>query len=210
MHLNVFSVNVRTDAIDEVTAIFSDAMRALSTNVDGFYGMMGLIDDDAGEFLSIALNNRETEIFEARQSAVNQAEISRLRPYFVGEPSRAAYHVEVRYMPQNGSFPGEQAMFARATTGVMRPKDVQPTIERIRDSFVYSAIYQSGCVGFMLCSHLKSGTVFGFSLWSTLDDLLHSESDTGYYHQEMSKTESVLVKPVTRRTYRVFDRLFAS
>lgn len=205
--MNVLSVQVSMDALDQIEPMYHATMVRLSHNIPGFQGMMGLLDPETGEILSVALNDSEDLIVQARESEPNQEEVRKFQHLFVSEPQREVYRLDVRYMPRNRPFPGERAFFARSTTGWVDPRDVGKIIAMNRDSLIYAAIFEKGCAGFLLCSNRDTGKILGISMWESLEYLLLSESDEGYYHREMEKLRPLLIGPYERRVYRVFDRL---
>lgn len=207
MHMNVFSVKVRIEDFDGVATTYGDTMATLASSVEGFKGMMGLVNRDAGHVMSISLIDKEPRLHDARTSDVNQNEIARYQHVFLCEPKRESFRVDARYMPMNRPFPGESAFYARVTTGRVLPRDVVRTIDRNRDSLIFAAIYEPGCCGYFLCSNRQKGVIFGMSLWDTEENLLRSESDRGYYHREMARNKDVLLGPYEYQSYEVFARL---
>jgi hypothetical protein len=207
MHTNVFSVLVSMDAFDEAEVMYRQTIARFASTLPGFQGMMGLVDTETGEVLSVALNDTETGIMDARESEINQEEIGKFQHLFLSDPQREAYRMEVRYLPLNRPFPGDHAFYARVTTGWVKPSNLNKLVTFSRDSLIYAAIFEKGCAGFLLCSNRKTGKVFGMSMWESLEHLLFSESDEGYYHREMAKTGDMVLQPTERRIYRVFHRL---
>jgi quinol monooxygenase YgiN/heme-degrading monooxygenase HmoA len=207
MLVNVFSVKVRTDSIDEVTEQFKSTARTYASQIEGFQGMMGLIDDETGDTLSIGLLDNEPHLLDARESKLNMAEINRYVHTFVTEPERRSFKLELRYMPHNASFPGEEGVFARSTTGAVNPRNINRLIARSRDSLVFESVAAPGNAGFLLCSDHSTGTILGISMWKSMEALLDSESESGYYQREMDKHSDLMLSPYERRVYRVFDRL---
>lgn len=209
MYMNVFAVRIEAERLSEATSMFSETIAATAQAIDGFQGMMGLVDDETGDILSVALNERSENAIAARDSPVNRQQVERYAPYFASPPERELYRLDVRYIPHNRPFPGNQALFARATTGWVAPRKLASTLNRSRDSLIYSAILEQGCAGFLLGSIPEEGKILGISMWQTLEHMLLSESAEGYYHREMSALQDLMVRPNVRRIYRVFDRAFA-
>jgi hypothetical protein len=209
MYMNLFTVRVSKNHLPDVTAMFNATIKTSSQSIDGFQGMIGLIDDETGDVLSVALNDTERGALLARESPANKHQIERYTRYFVSPPERDLYRLEVRYTPHNRPFPGHEAHYARATTGWVKPANVASTLARSRDSLIYAAILERGCAGFLLGSIKEEGKILGISMWQSLEHMLLSEGDEGYYQREMASFQDVLLRPTIRRTYRVFDRAFA-
>lgn len=206
MQLNLFSVSIKEDAADKLAEIYRQSLHNLSITIPGFQGMMGMIDDDNHEFVSLALTQRPEEIFAARESSANTREVGLLEPFFTSEPVRELHHVEVRYFPKNRPIPENGYHYARVTRGYVKPSEVSTRVDQIRDSFVHSALYQPGCTGFLLCSKQDEGIVYGLSLWDSEQSRAASEGESGYYHREMERTRPGLPREPDRRYFRVIAR----
>lgn len=209
MYMNVFAVRIDLGQVVRVTSMFSETIAETAASIAGFQGMMGLVDDETGDVLSVALNDHKDTALSARDNPVNTQQISRYAPHFVSEPERDLFRLDARYIPHNRPFPGPQAQFARATTGWVSPGKLSSILSRSRDTLIYSAILQKGCAGFLLGSIPEEGKILGISMWQSLEHMLLSEGEEGYYHREMSTFDDVLLRPTIRRSYRVFDRAFA-
>lgn len=207
MYMNVFSTRVPVDSLPVVSGMFRETMANLASDVGGFRGMLGLVDDETGDILSVALNENSQGILDAREHSTNQAEVAKYAHLFEVQPSRSLYRLDVRYMPHNRPFPGDQATYTRATWGNVAVDSVASTIAQSRDSLIYSAIFEKGCAGFLLGSNPDTGKIIGFSLWQSLEYMLLSEGEEGYYQREMARYQGALLGPAVRRHYRVFDRL---
>lgn len=208
MYMNVFAVQFDREQLPQVTAMYSETISATARSIPGFQGMMGLVDDETGDVLSVALNDHMESTLEARDNPANQQQVERYAPYFVSGPERDLYRLDVRYIPQNRPFPSHQALFARSTMGWVQPRKLASILSRSRDSLVYAAILQQGCAGFLLGSIPEEGRILGISMWQSLEHMLQSEQSDGYYHREMSTFDDALVRPNIRRSYRIFDRAF--
>lgn len=206
MFLNMLSMYCKMDSFDETVRMYHDTIDAFAKGSAGFRGMMGMIDRDTGKLLSIALEDTEEHIYAARDSEVNRREVEKYQPIYLSELHREVFRVEIRYMPMNRPFPGDDVCFARITTGIVRPKDVPRIIKLSRDSVVYSAINQKGCCGFFLCANHETGKIMGFSMWETMEQLERSESDQGYYQREMAKHDHLRLAPYEREVFDVFAR----
>lgn len=206
MQLNLFSVSIKVNAADQVTAIYRNSLATLSRTIPGFQGMMGMIDDNRNEFVSLALTQRTEEIMAARDSSENAREVDLLRPHFSSEPIRELHRVEVRYFPRKRPIPQDGFHYARVTRGLVTPAEVPSHVDLIRDSFVHSALYQPGCTGFLLCSKQPEGIVLGMSLWDSEESRAISEGESGYYQRELVRTASTAVQHLTRHNYRVIAR----
>ncbi len=206
MHINVLSVVCRLDAFDEASRMYRRTIATFAQNEPGFRGMMGMVNRETGQVMSIALKDTEAGLMAARESEVNQREIARYKHLFLSDIERETYKVEVRYMPMNRPFPGGDVCFARVTTGWVRPRDVNKIVKLSRDSVVFAAIYEKGCCGFFLCANHTTGKIMGFSMWDTMENLESSESTRGYYHREMAKHDHLRISPYEREIYEVFAR----
>lgn len=167
---------------------------------------MGMINRETGKFMSIGLTETEAELVAARDSDMNKEQVARFQHLMLSELQREVFRVEIRYMPMNRPFPGQDVCFARVTNGWVRPKDVDKAIKLGRDSVVFSAISEKGCCGFFLCANHDTGQIMGFSMWDTMENLERSESNRGYYHREMAKQDHLRTKPYEREIFEVFAR----
>lgn len=206
MFMNVLSMYCRMDAFDETVRMYQDTINAFARGTTGFRGMMGMIHRTSGKLMSVALQETEADLIAARDSELNKKEVAKYQHLYLSELHREVYRVEVRYMPMNRPFPGNDVCFARVTTGLVRPRDVNKIIKLSRDSVVYSAIYQEGCSGYFLSANHETGKVMGFSMWETMENLEQSESDAGYYHREMAKHDHLRLEPYEREVFEVFAR----
>lgn len=206
MQLNLFSVSIRSDSAEQVSEIYRQSLDNLSKSIPGFQGMMGMIDDDNHQFVSLALTQRVEEILAARDSSDNAREVGLLESHFTSDPVRELHRVEVRYFPRRFPLPEHGFHYARVTRGYVKPSDVSEMVDEIRDSFVYSALYQPGCTGFLLSTNQSRGLVYGMSLWDSEASRATSEGESGYYEREMARTMQLLDQHPTRHNYRVIAR----
>lgn len=196
----------RLDRFDETVRMYRETVNAFAERIPGFRGMMGMIDRSSGHLMSLGLHDSASELMSARDSELNQAQVERYQHLFLSDLERELYKVEVRYMPMNRPFPGQDVCYARVTSGFVQPRDVNKTIRRSRDSVVFSAIAEKGCCGFFLCANHETGKIMGFSMWDTIENLELSEGQRGYYHRELAKSDDLRTSPYERQIFEVFAR----
>lgn len=191
---------------NETTLMYRDTIDAFASGDPGFRGMMGMIQRETGKLMSVALEDSESNLQAARMSELNRKEVEKYQHLYRSELHRDVYRVEIRYMPLNRAFPGNEVCFARVTYGLVRPRNVSKVIALSRDSVVYSAINEKGCCGFFLCADHENGKIMGFSMWDTMENLERSESNSGYYRREMAKHDHLMMAPYEREVFEVFAR----
>jgi hypothetical protein len=206
VQLNVLSVFVRLDEFEETARMYRKTIDEFARESIGFRGMMGMVNRDSGKFMSVGLHDTEAHLVAARDSETNQRQFIRYQHLFLSDVERTLLRVEVRYMPMNRPFPGQDVCFARVTNGWVPPKDVNKAIKLSRDSVVFGAISEKGCCGFFLCANHDTGQIMGFSMWDTMENLERSESDRGYYRREMAKHDHLRTGPYEREVFEVFAR----
>ncbi|HEX2171435.1 MAG TPA: hypothetical protein VHL09_03180 [Dehalococcoidia bacterium] len=85
----------------------------------------------------------------------------------------------------------------------MSPDKFGEAVILYRESTMPAAQASPGNRGLMLLIDRATGKSIAVSLWDTETDLMGSESDSGYYHEQLAKFRPFYTVPPVRQDYEV-------
>ena len=97
-------------------------------------------------------------------------------------------------------------MYAQVTTFRVEPGKLDEFAGRVRETLAPAVAQQPGHRGGLLLSDRATGKVLAVSLWETEADLQASESESGYYQEQLGKYEPFFTVPPVRESYEVVLR----
>jgi hypothetical protein len=97
-------------------------------------------------------------------------------------------------------------MRARVTSTQMSPDKFAEVVAIYCESTLPAARQAPGNQGVLLLTDKNTGKGIAVSIWETEADLLASESESGYYQEQLVKYEPFFTVPPVRESYEVVLR----
>ena len=97
-------------------------------------------------------------------------------------------------------------MHARVTFTQLSPEHFPDVLAVYRESTMPAALQTPGNQGVLLLTDAATGKSIALSLWDTAEDLLASESESGYYQEQLAKYLPFFTVPPVREEYEIVLR----
>ena len=86
-------------------------------------------------------------------------------------------------------------MYVRAATVQIRPGKTQEVIDLHNNSLIPAAKAQKGWRGSYLMTDAGSEKILSITIWDSEEEMLASESGSGYLKEQVAKFDSVFAEP---------------
>ena len=86
-------------------------------------------------------------------------------------------------------------MHVRAATVQIRPGKMQEVIDLHNDSLIPAAKAQKGWRGSYLMTDAGSAKILSITIWDSEEEMLASESGSGYLKEQVAKFDNVFAEP---------------
>ena len=89
-------VQVKPDAVDEVTKIYRDKVVPAAKSQKGYKGILMLTDRKTGKGISIVMWESEEDAIANEKSGYYQQQVGRFKDYFTKPPAQEGYEVSIQ------------------------------------------------------------------------------------------------------------------
>jgi heme-degrading monooxygenase HmoA len=198
MHARVATITLHRDKIDECIRIFRSSIMPEAKKQKGFSDLLLLTDRANGNCIVLSLWNSETDLKASETGGYYTAQVTKLQPLLVGQPTREHCTVTVHELSalKGGMLHG------RMTTAMFQHGKIDEGTRIIRDSILPEAKKQKGYEGLVSVVDRDTGKGYTLSCWDSGADLKAGET-SGYYKAQIAKLQPLLIGQPARESYEV-------
>lgn len=196
MHARVTTATIQRDKIDECIRIWRDSVVREARQQKGLRDLLFFIDRSTGKSIVCALWESEADLHATEASGHFQAQVAKISPLAVGQPTREIFEVTVNDLATLK--PGTQ--YGRITTVMLQRDKVDESTRILRDSIIPEARKQKGFSGLLSMMDRGLGKGITLALWESDADMKAGES-SGYYQTQIAKLQPLFMGQPTRETY---------
>lgn len=198
MYARVTTAMFQRDKLDESIRILRDSIVPEVQKQKGFRDILMLVDRTTGKSIVYALWESEADLHATESSGHYQAQLAKVAPLSVGQPTREICEVTVSEL----SALNVGSVYGRVTSALFQPGKIDEGVRITRDSILPESRKQRGFAGLLSVIDRAMGKGYVLSCWENEADLRASESN-GYYQTQVAKLQPLFISQPTREAYEV-------